>query len=270
MLDLSSGGKVEVVTMGGTGEFPWGTRKEEHRLNPQLVDGINKALDSAIEDPSVQVVILTGAGKYFCNGMDLKFVHSHPDQNDAFQASVEALYARLLTFPIPTIAGVNGHMVATGAMLGFACDYRVMGPRGLCFFSGVDIGLKYTVGMMALMVAKTPVQMHRDLIVFGKRFSFAELASHGAVDDLSSQDTHMLRHAIELAEKVCIKGSTPDYRRAMAGIKTGLYEHAVEALTHAHIDHRGRMGFEDSNHLIAGHDRPTKDQVLMVGHTSKL
>ena len=40
-----------------------GTNVEEHRINPQLVDGINKALDAALEDPSVHVVVVTAAGK---------------------------------------------------------------------------------------------------------------------------------------------------------------------------------------------------------------
>ena len=87
-------------------------------------------------------------------------------------------------------AAINGHFVAAGAMLGLAFDFRVtvsdsqgwphltlcpgiQGPRGLFFVPGIDIGLVYSPGMTALMTAKTPYKIQRDLIVLGKRFHLA-------------------------------------------------------------------------------------------------
>jgi len=247
--------KVALVTMQGTGVLPWGTNVEEHRINPQLIDGINRALDAALEDPSVHVVVVTAAGKFWSNGMDLKYISAHPAQADELQQSVEQLLGRILAFPLPTIAAINGHFVAAGAMLGLAFDFRVTGGRGLFFVPGIDIGLVYSPGMTALMTCKTPVAMHRDLIVYGKRFNFNELLQHCVVERVVDSADQLVDGARELAERVAPKGSSEQYRRTMAAIKTNLYKTAIEHF--AVYKKSSGMGFSN---VPTGQDRPTKAQ----------
>lgn len=255
--ELLAGGKAAIATLHGEGVLPWGTKVEEHRINPELVAGVNKALDDALSDPAVRVVVVTGTGKFWSNGMDLKYIAAHPAKADELQESVERLLGRILAFPLPTIAAINGHFVAAGAMLGLAFDYRVAGPKGLFFVPGIDIGLVYSPGMTALMTCKTPLRMHRDMIIYGKRFNFTELAENQVVQSIASETHLIMNQTLDLAEKIAPKGSSPQYRTTMAAIKANLYRTAVDAL--ASYDAKvNAMGFQN---VPEGQDRPTKDQM---------
>jgi hypothetical protein len=151
--------RVARVTMlhggdaGGEGEdvaaFSWGTRMGEHRLNPPLLSALNKALDAALADEAVSCVIVTGEGRFFSNGMDLQWIAQHQSSANDLQHEAELLLARLLTLPVPTVAQINGHFCAAGAMLGLAFDVRIMtSDRGLLFVTpGIDLGLVYSPGM---------------------------------------------------------------------------------------------------------------------------
>merc|ERR1712039_393012 len=99
------------------------------------------------------------------------------------QAGTELLLARLLVFPVPTVAALNGHATAAGAMLALALDFRHMDKdRGFVFVPGIDLGLTYSNGMSRLMEAKLPQVLHRDFIVYGERFGAPVLQTHGVVD----------------------------------------------------------------------------------------
>ena len=56
-------------------------------------------------------------GKFYSNGLDLDWVLAHPDQWSAYVADVQALLARVLALPMPTVAAVTGHAFGAGAML---------------------------------------------------------------------------------------------------------------------------------------------------------
>ena len=102
---------------------------------------------------------------------------SHPVWADG-----ERLLARLLTFPLPTAAAINGHWVAWGCMLGLAFDYRVMREdRGFMFVPAVDIGAIYSTGFTELMRAKVSRNVLRDMITFAKRYSASDLVEEGVV-----------------------------------------------------------------------------------------
>ena len=148
---------IVVVTLGGDQDQAWGTPQDEHRLNPDSCEALELALDAVEADVTATALVFRGEGKFFCNGIDMAWIDyqetgearaggalqqlspktaSHPIWSRA-----ERLLARLLTFPLPTAAAINGHWVAWGCMLGLAFDYRVMREdRGFMFVPAVDIG----------------------------------------------------------------------------------------------------------------------------------
>jgi hypothetical protein len=141
---------VAVVTLGcGIGDklSPWGTKEEEHRLEPRLVLALFKALERAELDSNVQALVLSAEGRFWCNGFDLKWIQQHMDLAEALQQAVELLYARILQYPKPTLAAINGHACAGGAMLMLAFDFRIMNEdKGFVFMPGIDLGIVYTPG----------------------------------------------------------------------------------------------------------------------------
>lgn len=107
----------------------------------------------------------------------------NPDQQDAYVARVQALFARVLTLPIPTVAAVNGHAFGAGAMLAMAHDYRVMREdRGYFCFPEVDIRIPFTPGMNALITSKLTPRTAFDAMTSGHRYTGAEAQAVGLVD----------------------------------------------------------------------------------------
>ncbi|GBG31613.1 Enoyl-CoA hydratase, mitochondrial [Hondaea fermentalgiana] len=246
--EVQGDGSVAVVKLlGGDAKetFPWGTRVCEHRVNPHLIESIDAALDAALADENVCAVVVTGEGKFFSNGMDLKWIDANPAEADELQRNTEALLARILTFPLPTIAAINGHFCAAGAMLGLAFDYRIMNvEKGLFFVPAIDIGLVYSPGMTELMKAKTPVHMHNDMIVYAKRYGATDLVRENVVVEavkLVEVVSVSLQFARELVAKGRFKG--PKYRETMESIKRRTYTTAYKALTDEE-SFQG-LGFED-------------------------
>ncbi|HPU54417.1 MAG TPA: enoyl-CoA hydratase/isomerase family protein, partial [Burkholderiaceae bacterium] len=95
-------------------------------ITPAIVEGIETALDQALNDPQVRAIVLTGTGRAFCAGADLKYVreqtHGDESANAAFLQTVLHLMNRLETFPKPVIAAINGLALAGGLELVLCCD----------------------------------------------------------------------------------------------------------------------------------------------------
>jgi len=222
---------VAVVTMlAPTTSFAWGTRVMEHRINSLLLEQMNSVLDVA-EQRHVQALVVIGEGKFFCNGMDLQYISANVAESTKIQTSAELLMRRLLTLQVPTIAALNGHWTAAGAMLGLAFDVRVMpcDGNGLFFVPGIDIGLVYSAGMTALMKAKMPQPIWNEVLCFGKRMQCADLVRHGVVNH--APPTSELRScAVAIAQELKSKGRDEKVRQTLHGIKKNLYKEAAEAL----------------------------------------
>ena len=108
-----------------------------------------RAIDALAVDPTVRVVVVTGAGSAFCSGGNTSWIASEPD------ASVDRLRSRMMPFyrawlsirrlEVPTIAAVNGHAIGAGLCLALACDIRYAA-------SGARLGLPFNkLGMHAGM-----------------------------------------------------------------------------------------------------------------------
>lgn len=128
MPSLNSDSPVHVLHLG----------EDENRFSPDWMTAVEHALDQVVANP--KPLIATGGGKFFSNGLDLDWVMANVGELDAYTARVQAIFARILTLPVPTVAALNGHAFGAGAMLAIAFDWRVMREdRGYFCFPEVDI-----------------------------------------------------------------------------------------------------------------------------------
>ena len=104
---LSREGEVFVLDLGD----------DENRFGPTWLDGIEAALTEVEQTEGPRALITTATGKFWSNGLDLDWLFGHPDDAGAYVDRVHALFARVLTLPVPTVAAVQGHCFAAGAML---------------------------------------------------------------------------------------------------------------------------------------------------------
>jgi Delta3-Delta2-enoyl-CoA isomerase len=200
---------------------------DENRFNPTMLDAIEAVLDEVEAEDGPGAVVLTGEGKFFSNGLDLDWMGSAPPGGaEELLRRVHALLARLLAFPTATVAAINGHCFAAGAMMAAACDARVMrADRGFVCLPEVDIGLPFTPGMTALLKARLPAAAAHEAMTTGRRYGGDQALAAGIVDEAVPED-RVLEAAIERAAALATKP-----RATLGAIKRNLYADALAALT---------------------------------------
>ncbi|MGY2009685.1 enoyl-CoA hydratase/isomerase family protein [Nocardia gipuzkoensis] len=205
--------KIAVLTLGD----------DENRFSPDWLDTVDAHLDAIERD--AQGLITIGSGKFYSNGLDLDWLMANGARAEWYVSRVQELFARILTFPLPTIAAVNGHTFGAGAMLATAHDYRVMREdRGYYCFPEVDINIPFTPGMAALIQAKLSSQAAVTAMTTGHRFSGPDALAAGLVDATASED-ELLTTAVDRLTPIV--GKNP---ATLAAIKTTMYGTVTAAL----------------------------------------
>ncbi|NGX07891.1 enoyl-CoA hydratase-related protein [Mycobacteroides franklinii] len=165
---------------------------DENRFSPDWLDTVDGLLDDVLTQ--AQALVTVGAGKFYSNGLDLDWLMSHGDRADWYVGRVQGLFSRVLTFPLPTVAAVNGHAFGAGAMLAVAHDYRVMrSDRGYLCFPEVDIHIPFTPGMASLIQAKLAPQTAVTAMTTGHRYGGEAAVAAGLADHAATE--HEVRSA---------------------------------------------------------------------------
>ncbi|WIY02401.1 enoyl-CoA hydratase/isomerase family protein [Amycolatopsis mongoliensis] len=193
---------------------------DENRFSPEWLQRVHSTLDE-VDD----VLVTTGGGKFYSNGLDLEWLMANGDKAAEYVADVQELFARVLTLPVPTVAAVNGHAFGAGAMLAMAHDFRVMrGDRGYFCFPEADINIPFTPGMAALIQGKlTPASAIASMTT-GRRFGGADALSFGLVDEIAAED-EVVKVASERVRALAGKD-----RGTLGAIKATMFAPAVTAL----------------------------------------
>ncbi|HET6965844.1 MAG TPA: enoyl-CoA hydratase-related protein [Acidimicrobiales bacterium] len=169
----SPAGPVRILTM----------RSGENVFNPAFLDRFHSALDQVEADAEASGLVTVGEGRYFCNGFDLGFLGSaEPEAVLLFVERTCELLGRVLTFPMPTVAAVNGHAFGVGAILALAHDQQVMNEeRGWLCLPEIDLGLRLHPFLQELVVAKLGRAGAAEAILSGARRGGADAAAAGFV-----------------------------------------------------------------------------------------
>ena len=195
----------------------------ENRFSPDWMASFEEALDQVVAAPAPLVTV--GSGKFFSNGLDLDWLGQHPDEFASYVATVQSLYARILTLPVPTVAAVNGHAFGAGAMLALAHDWRVMREdRGFFCFPEVDIEIPFTPGMAALIQCKLTPRAAVDSMTTGARFGGPDARTAGIVDQTAGADELV---GAAVARVAHLQGKPAD---TLGKIKTTMYDATLRAL----------------------------------------
>jgi enoyl-CoA hydratase/carnithine racemase len=128
------------------------------------------------------------------------------------------IFGRLLTFPVPSVAAINGHAFAAGGMLALAHDFRVMrADRGFFCLPEVDINVALAPGMTALIQAKLAAHVVIETILTGGRLGGPQCVERGIVD-AAAAGPDVLPQAIERAAALAGKD-----RGTYGALKRGLF-----------------------------------------------
>ena len=117
--------------------------RQYNALSRELLEALHATIAALAADESVRVVVVTGAGRAFCAGHDLKEMRAAGDQREieALFHSCSAMMQKLIELPQPVIAAVNGIATAAGCQLVAQCDLAVASADARFAASGVNLGL---------------------------------------------------------------------------------------------------------------------------------
>ncbi len=170
----------------------------DNRFRADSVAAWNAALDEVEASEGPAALVTTGEGKFFSNGLDLDRLIADGTMGVVIP-QVLGLFARILRLPVYSVAAINGHAFAAGAMMAMAHDARVMrADRGFWCVPEVDMGVWLAPGMSDLLAAKLPVATAHEAIMTGRRYGGEEARANGIVDEAVPED-QVLPRAIELA-----------------------------------------------------------------------
>jgi len=177
--------------------------EKRNALSIQLLNELLVVLDE-IEKSDGQVLILTGAGKAFCAGMDLDelktLTEKSHDENVEDSRRMAQIFRRLYDFPKPTIAAVNGAAIAGGTGLATMCDFTLATHDAKFGYTEVRIGFVPAI-VSSILVWQVGHKIARDLLLTGRIFEAVEGHRLGLVNEVVPAEQLMGR-ARELAARL--------------------------------------------------------------------
>jgi enoyl-CoA hydratase/carnithine racemase len=160
----------------------------ENRFNLDTIAALHAMLGELELVSGPLALVLTGDGKFFSNGLDLDRFAGNPDEFAATAEAFHRLLGRLLVFPAYTVAAINGHAYAAGAMLSCAFDHRVMREdRGYWCLNEADIGLPLTEQMASVVLARLPQPVALEAMLTARRYAAHEAVAAGIVEEAAAQ-----------------------------------------------------------------------------------
>jgi enoyl-CoA hydratase len=158
-------------------------RPPANAISGELLDELDAALVTAEQDAAVRAVVLTGAGRFFSGGFDLKAERRTGDAVTDAAVQYKAANRRLLAFPKPTVAMINGHCIAGGFVFAMACDHRLAADAEFTIgVNEVSIGAAWPVAAMEIMRVRLPSQLLAELMLGAQLYPAAEAARLGLAD----------------------------------------------------------------------------------------
>ncbi|GAA0543052.1 enoyl-CoA hydratase/isomerase family protein [Actinomadura livida] len=216
----ASGGTVRVETPAPGVRLL--TLDREHRLNAmsgELIKDLHAALDGVAVDEDCRVVILTGAGRAFCAGLDL---HEPPVRDAApaasddgaerrrspqagmhVQQAIASLVPKLRNLPQPVISAVNGPAAGGGFALALASDIRIAAESARFNAAFVRIGLSgCDIGVSWLLPRLIGAGLSHELLLTGRFVRASEALRIGLVSRVV-EDGSVVDAALEIAALIC-------------------------------------------------------------------
>jgi methylglutaconyl-CoA hydratase len=191
-LHLAHDGNIATITLNRP--------EKRNAISYELIEELLTALDE-VDNSSALVLILTGAGKAFCSGMDLEelkaLVGRSPEQSLKDSETMARLFRSLYDFPRPTISAVNGAAIAGGCGLATLCDFTLSAPEAKFGYTEVRIG--FIPAIVSTFLLRQVGEKHaRDLLLTGRVIGAEEAYRIGLINEVVAAEK-LIERAKELA-----------------------------------------------------------------------
>ncbi|HKD97617.1 MAG TPA: enoyl-CoA hydratase-related protein [Micromonosporaceae bacterium] len=223
-------------------------------LDVDLKEQLRAALDEAAVDQAVRCVVLTGAGRAFCVGQDLRqhvgmLASGDPTPLRTVREHYNPIVTRLATMPKPVVAAVRGTAAGAGAGLAFLADFRVGGPKTAFLMAFANVGLAADTGSSWTLPRLVGHAKATEMLMLAEPVGAVEAHRLGLLTTLVEDDEQVLPRAREFAVRLAA-GPTVAYgqiKRELLAAESGTLAGALEveadaqALCGVTDDHRGSV-----------------------------
>src|SRR4029453_10678693 len=178
-------------------------RPPANAIDLDLANEFANALEGIGNTDGIRALVVTGAGKCFSAGLDLKAIPTYDRaQQKSMVMQVNRLFGGLYGLPLPTIAAVNGHAIAGGVILTLCCDYRI-GAEGdyKLGLAEARVGVPFPVAAMAIVQSELSHPVARKMVLTARNFSPVDALSMGVLDEVQPSG-QLLPRSIEVAEEM--------------------------------------------------------------------
>ncbi|MER5908279.1 enoyl-CoA hydratase-related protein [Streptomyces mirabilis] len=197
----------------------------ENRFHPDWLASVSTALDKVEMETGPRALVTTATGKFYSNGLDLDWLLANLDKHPDYVISVQELFAQMLSLPVITVAALQGHTFAAGAMFSLAHDFRIMrADRGYWCLPEADINIPFTPGMSALIQARLAPHTAHQAMLTAHRYGGVDAVAADIVDRAVAE-VEVRTAAIALAQSQVSKAGD-----TLGTIKARMYAPALTTL----------------------------------------
>lgn len=175
-------------------------------ISSQLAKEFHRVLDEVQYDMETRVVVITGEGRSFCAGADLKERQSYKPEEmgrkvQEMNELVTTLFEKIENLDVPVIAAVNGFALGGGMELALCCDMRIAGEKSIFGFPEIDYGSFPGAGGPTMLPRRIPMGKAKLLLFTGRRISAEQAERWDLVEAVVPQED-VLSEAMKLAEEI--------------------------------------------------------------------
>jgi enoyl-CoA hydratase/carnithine racemase len=203
----------------------------ENRFSPTFLTEYSGAVQEVAAAEGPRALVTTATGKIYSNGLDLEWLVANPGEWAGYVTAVQELFAQTLELAVPTVAALQGHTFAAGALLALCHDFRVMrADRGFYCLPEVDIQIPFSTGMSALVQSRLSPQVAHEAMTTGRRYGGTDARDAGIVD-VAAPEGEVLKIAVERAAALAPKANS-----TLGTIKQRMYQPVLARLRDAGDD----------------------------------
>jgi enoyl-CoA hydratase len=199
---------------------------EMNALSRELRRDFVEVFSDCTRDPAMQVIILTGEGRAFCAGFDLKELGD--SDTDAAGEADNAIARAMEAFEGPIIGAINGHAVTGGFEMALACDILIAADTARFADTHARVGILPGWGLSQKLPRLIGLSRAKEVAFTGKPVFAGQAYEWGLVNHVVPE-AELLPRAIEMAEAICgcVPGMAPKYKRLIDEGYTLPYDRAL-------------------------------------------
>ena len=234
-------------------------------LNDELKVALRDAIGEIRDDPAVRAVVLTGAGRGFCVGQDLRELLAKAEAGESIGYTVRDHYnpitIALATMPKPVIAAVNGPAAGAGAGFALACDFRIASTSASFLLAFANIGLTLDSGVSWTLPRLIGSARATALALLAEPVDAKAALDMGLVNAIAEPE-HLLAAANELAIRLA-NGPTAAYAAIKESIAFAA-DHSLAQSLAQEAELQCRVGVS-ADHLNASAAFVAKQPAVFIG-----